>query len=130
MKIKALLFFLFGWFLWLAPSTYSFALSGGPDGFGYMYEDSGLENWTDISKSGTHLNVVKDTISDPVWMGFDFEFYGNTYSDVSVASNGLITFSPKSYRRGYTSGQEIPTPGGYADNFIAGLWDYLSPNHT
>jgi hypothetical protein len=108
----------------------SFALEGGPDRFGYRFEDSQLSSWKDISVSGTHLDLGKDQLSDPINIGFNFVFYGKTYSKVTVATNGFLTFSPETYRKGYTTGQELPTPDGYIENAIAGLWDYLHLNHT
>ncbi len=115
----------------LLASGIAFALTGGPDDDGYTYQDYPLSEWRDISSSGILLALVKDQISEKqIDIGFDFEFYGNTYSKVSIASNGLLTFSPVSYSKGYTTGQPLPTGRGYADNLIAGLWDYLFPNHT
>ena len=84
--------------------------------------------WRDISKSGTLLNVTRHGLSEPISIGFSFPFFGELYSEVSIAACGLVTFSPAFFRKGYTKGEPIPAKKGQARNFVAGLWDYLIPN--
>ena len=36
-----------------------------------------------------------DTFSEPIPLGFDFDFYGNTYNQVNVSTNGYISFTPQ-----------------------------------
>lgn len=36
-----------------------------------------------------------DTYSEPISLGFDFDFYGNTYNQVNVSTNGYISFTPQ-----------------------------------
>ncbi|WP_309640339.1 T9SS type A sorting domain-containing protein [Flavobacterium sp.] len=36
-----------------------------------------------------------DTFSAPIPLGFDFDFYGSTYSQVNVSTNGYISFTPQ-----------------------------------
>ncbi len=118
-------------FVVLIATGIASALTGGPDDYGYTYQDFTLSEWRDISSSGTLLDLSKDGIFEKqIDIGFVFQFYGNKYSKVSIASNGLLTFSPSAYNHGYTTGQPLPTENGYADNLIAGLWDYLWPNNT
>jgi gliding motility-associated-like protein len=60
-----------------------------------------------------------DTGFGPFNIGFDFTFFGNTYSQFYATSNGLITF-------GGTSGDytEDPIPStSTPNNFIAAFWD-------
>ena len=54
-------------------------------------------------------------------IGFSFEFFGNTYTDFHVTSNGLVMFGSGSTQ--YTN-SIIPTNDG-ANNFIAPFWDDL-----
>lgn len=44
-----------------------------------------------VSVQGT----LDDTFSAPIPLGFDFDFYGNTYSQVNVSTNGYISFTPQ-----------------------------------
>lgn len=55
----------------------------------------------------------------PFNIGFTFTFYGNSYSQFHVTSNGLVMFGSGS--GDYT---EDPIPGtGSPNNFIAAFWD-------
>lgn len=39
--------------------------------------------------------TMDDTFSAPIPLGFDFDFYGNTYNQVNVSTNGYISFTPQ-----------------------------------
>jgi hypothetical protein len=52
-------------------------------------------------------------------IGFNFDFFGNTYSDFYVTSNGLVTFGTSSTQY---ANNPIPTATG-ANNYIAPFWD-------
>lgn len=113
------------------------ALTGGPDRGGYTFYDSqetGVDkfSWDDISKEGTLIgkDVWNNATLVPVLVpiGFDFTFYGETYSHVYVSEYGYVTFDD--YQLGSFKLEDIPTPkhrGGAADNFIAGVWGDLFP---
>lgn len=58
----------------------------------------------------------------PFNIGFSFTFFGNTYTQFYVSSNGLILFGT-----GSTDGSEDPIPtAGTPNNFIAAFWDDLT----
>ncbi len=57
----------------------------------------------------------------PLSIGFDFDFFGNTYSEFYVTTNGLVMFGSGSNQ--YTN-NTIPTASG-ANNYIAPFWDDL-----
>lgn len=40
---------------------------------------------------GTALNI-DDRFSEVIPLGFDFDFYGNTYNSVVIGTNGVLTF--------------------------------------
>ena len=71
-------------------------------------------------------NLIKSGYSDeesfgPFDIGFNFTFFGNTYSQFYVNSNGLVLFG-----EGSTIGDEVSIPAADApNNFIAPLWDDL-----
>lgn len=65
----------------------------GPDAYGYTATNVTTHTFTDISTSGT---VVLDGLDDAaitVPVGFGFPFYGTTYTQVHVNTNGLVTFN-------------------------------------
>jgi len=102
--------------------------AGGPDDFGYVWVDSDepdgpVYSWIDISSEGTEITPGDDDFEGPVAIGFDFPFYGNTYNQVYIGSNGILTFGAGSSAR---LNDAIPTPGD-PDNMIAMWWEDLDP---
>ncbi|MCP4312014.1 MAG: hypothetical protein GY790_12180, partial [Bacteroidetes bacterium] len=59
-------------------------------------------------------------------IGFSFDFFGNTYTDFYVTSNGLVMFGSGSSL--YVN-KSIPDASG-ADNYIAPFWDDLIIHST
>jgi hypothetical protein len=79
-------------------------------------------NWVDISTTGT-IVAQGDDVYTPVNLGFPFEFYGTTYSQAYVSSNGFITFGSPN-----TSFSNSGIPNSSApNNAIYALWDDLYP---
>jgi len=118
----------------------------GPDRHGYVIYDDGdtaydecpVYDWIAIAPAeggnGSLLNINDPQIPTEgdgldsitlAWLDlpFNFQFYGEDYQDITVSSNGLITF-------GYTENHEfrnyrIPGPMGPAP-LIAAFWDDLA----
>ena len=106
-----------------------FGKTGGPDTFGYTYDDAVPYQWIDISATGlTHPNLKLDDSVVEVPMGFDFKFYGNTYDKVGVSTNGYIIFGSTD---NYCGNYDIPSLSG-PENFISPFGDDLEPRpeHT
>ena len=72
-------------------------------------------------------NLVKagfdnDVAYGPFNIGFNFTYYGSSWSQFYISSNGLITFG-----EGSTDPSEDPIPtAGTPENMIAAFWDDLS----
>lgn len=69
--------------------------TGGPDGFGYTWADQAeptcAYQFVDIAATGTDLGDGDD-VAFPVTLGIGgFDFYGTTYTDVYMGSNGFLT---------------------------------------
>ncbi|MBN1986081.1 MAG: hypothetical protein JW761_07240, partial [Prolixibacteraceae bacterium] len=75
----------------------------------FNFEDYVVQNvpYAPVAGTGTTVSLGDDQVSGALPIGFDFNFYGNTYSMFYISSNGFITFSsdPNS---GCCSGQNIP----------------------
>jgi MYXO-CTERM domain-containing protein len=105
----------------------------GPDGFGYS--GSSIDyNLRDVSLSGTDIGLDdEDEEVSLVDLGFDFSFYGTSYSQVEVSSNGFLSFTPTG-DPGCCSPDPIPTTDEDSadeiaiNNFIAGYWQDLDPS--
>ncbi len=103
---------------------------GGPDAFGYEWIDSDepggpAYNWIDISLVGTPLNWpgnADDGIITDLPIGFDFPFYGNSYSTINVCTNGFASFTSTATQ--YNNG---PIPdAAQPNNLLAVYWDDLN----
>ena len=117
--------------------TVSVADPVGPDNYGYYIYDFGDTNyslapdyeWIDIVDVGTPLNTVNDDDGDNqdesqvIDLPFTFKFYGEQYEQITVCSNGWISFGSsdlESFRNDY-----LPGPGGPSP-MLAVFWDDLT----
>ncbi len=80
------------------------ASTSGPDPSGYTWTDSNAPSpfvsmdWIDISTTGTLIDSDTDFTGsdDGVWtqsLPFGFGFFGNTYDEVQISTNGFISFA-------------------------------------
>jgi len=98
--------------------------AGGPDSFGYSWMDSNepggpVFDWVELSGVGGD-----DSSLGPFDLGFTMSYYGNTYTQVRVCTNGFLSFT--SSATNYTND---PIPGSSEpNNMIAPFWDDLNPN--
>ena len=82
--------------------------------------------------TGTAVNLGDDENSPNLSIGFDFDFFGTTYTTFNIASNGLIGFgfpspAPNIASTGCCLGQSLPNAAAL-NNLIAFAWEDLSPN--
>ena len=99
----------------------------GPDPLArdYTIDQSGTLDRVDVSATGTIVDLEDDEVSSALPIGFDFAFYGDTYSEFYISSNGFITFTANS-GSGCCNGQSLPdlsTP----NNLIAFDWNDINP---
>jgi hypothetical protein len=91
---------------------------------GYAIDDTIAYNFEDISATGTAVTLTDDSTA-PFPIGFSFDFYGTTYTDFYVSSNGFLATTGTS--NGCCTGQNLPnvlTPNGV----IAGWWEDMNPS--
>lgn len=102
--------------------------TGGPDAFGYQYIDSDeldgpVFSFLDVAASGTPITLGDDDEAGPLSLGFDFEFYGTTYTELFVESNGFLSFAGGA---GNAFENDCPlVPGSSPGKIIAPYWDDL-----
>jgi hypothetical protein len=106
----------------LSPAA-SVASSGGPDAAGYTWADSTeptgpLYNYLFAANP---LTTLGDDDSDVLTLGWNFPFYGTSYGQVEVHSNGVITFGtsalPISWINTCSLGPEAPIAAPFWDDF-------------
>ena len=91
---------------------------------GYTVDDTITYSFEDISGTGTALALTDDSIL-PFTIGFNFDFYGTTYTSFYASSNGFLADNGSS--NGCCTGGPLPattTPNGV----IAGWWEDLNPS--
>ena len=101
---------------------------GGPDAFGYKWKDSDAPggptfSWVEINAVGTLVTSSDDNNSGPYPIGFPFKFYGNTFTDFRICSNGFISFTSTVNN---LTNDTIPSPPE-PNNLLALYWDDLYP---
>ncbi len=93
--------------------------TGGPDEFGYTWDDSVTETWIDAS-DGTSAGLSADVDHTAlITLPFSFKFYENTYASLYISLYGFVAFDSTGLDNSWQS--EIP----YAappNNVIAPNW--------
>ena len=99
-----------------------FALSGGPDQYGYTWKDSDepggpVYEWIDITTTGTQVTgLADDNIVGPYVLGENFPFYWYSVKKIYIGTNGYVTFAiPGNIAAPFPY---IPL-GGETDNYVA-----------
>lgn len=115
-----------------APALGFLSVEHGPDPFGYTWSTSDegggpSHQWEEISASGTEIPLGEDDCRGPYPIGFPFNFYGETCTQLWVHSCGLIAFTNPGASYSACYDDPIPDNGG-VNNFIAPYWDHLDPS--
>lgn len=110
--------------LLLALPAASAASAGGPDFYGYTFKDSSAAGgpaygWVDVVNGCTVADLSWQGTADDVPIGFDFNYYGQNYSLLSISGNGLLGFY------GANGWENEPVGNSDLDNFIAPYWDEM-----
>ncbi|MBK7092503.1 MAG: hypothetical protein IPH59_12415 [bacterium] len=105
---------------------------GGPDAFGNVWIDSDDPNgpafeWIDIAATGNVVaGLSDDNYVGPFPIGFTFPYYGLTYTEFYLGSNGIIGFGTTTE---LSSLSNVALPAaGVPNNIIAWCWDDLNIN--
>ena len=117
----------------LAPQS-----TGGPDEFGYTWDNSAPFNWIDASGGNeTGLNSTIDHVG-PVNIGFPFKYYENTRSQLYISRFGFLAFNDDGIYRRQSSipSQEKPNdviapywvPVGNVNGYVRYLRGGVAPN--
>jgi len=93
---------------------------------GYVIDQTGTYAPMASPITGTPVSLLDDELSAALPIGFNFDFFGTSYSNFYISSNGFITFSPQP--DGCCSGQSLPDPVG-PNHLIAFAWEDLDPGN-
>jgi len=104
--------------------------AGGPDIFGYTYQDSDEPtgptfSWVDIRSLGTQIVMTGDDVNTgPHPIGFDFPFYGNSFTNFRISTNGFVSFTSTLSALSNTA---LPnTSSSVPENLLAVFWDDMN----
>jgi len=105
---------------------------GSSNGGGWRFIDSDQSGgpsyrWVDITTVGTAVTFTGDDQNlGPYPVGFNFPFYGQTFSTFRLSANGWLSFTSTSiaYQNTFLPSSTSP------ENLITAWWDDLSPQRT
>lgn len=81
--------------------------TGGPDNFGYTWDDSVPLSWINASGgTDTGINSSTDHVG-PINIGFSFKYYENAYTQLYISRFGFVAFNDNNI---YNSQSRIPNP--------------------
>lgn len=90
----------------------------GPDQYGYTWEDAYTYSWVDVS-GGVDTGINNEVeYAGPVNIGFDFNYYSNTYTQLYISRNGYLSFNNLDL---YRMSSYIPDPE-LPNDVIAPMW--------
>ncbi len=100
--------------------------TGGPDAFGYTWDDTAAYSWIDAS-GGTDAGFNDSSYDQkvgPISLPFSFNYYGFNYSELYITENGFISFDdPGPWW--FPQVQQMPSPE-HPDNLIAPYYSLFS----
>ncbi|MBD3235028.1 MAG: T9SS type A sorting domain-containing protein, partial [candidate division Zixibacteria bacterium] len=106
------------------------AAAANQDEYGYYWYDTsdpeGPEyHWIDIRQMGTVIDFYNPDNGNSgfIDLGFDFEFYGNTFNQIAISTNGWASFT-EDYQY-VPANNPIPNPG-IPNDLLAPYWDNLT----
>lgn len=79
--------------------------------------------YSPLSTAGTSVSLSDDSNVGPFNIGFNFDFYGQTFSQFRICTNGFITFGDPSGRYSPGSFPDASAPNGV----VAAYWTDLYP---
>ena len=94
-------------------------------GSGAPYTISTIPYTPDPYTAGTQVTLSDDSQTGLLNIGFNFCYYGNTYSQFIIGANNFITFSAGGSATWVTT--PIPNPGTVPKNAIMGPWQDINP---
>lgn len=100
--------------------------TGGPDDFGYTWDDSVPLNWIDaMGGTDAGLSGQRD-YTGPINIDFPFKFYENTYNELYITGSGYISLEDKDL----WNEQELIPSTSLPNNVIAPYWTPLELANT
>jgi len=86
--------------------------------------------WIDISTTGTEVtaSLDDDNFIGPFSIGFSFTYFGASYTELYISSNGWITFDSTEPAAADSRNNTALPSAGAPNNLIAVFWDDMNPD--
>lgn len=104
------------------------ATGGTPITASYLMDTASANYDPAPTTNATELPLGDEQLSSWLPVGFDFVFFGDTFDEFRVSSNGFITFDPTYAAAGCCSGQLFPN-STQPNAVIALNWEDLDPDN-
>lgn len=75
----------------------------------------------------TFVSLFDDQVGPAIPLGFTFDFFGRSYTEVAIVSNGFLTFTATTANQGCCAGGGLPS-FFEPNNLIALSWTDLNPS--
>ncbi|HIN82937.1 MAG TPA: M6 family metalloprotease domain-containing protein [Chromatiales bacterium] len=106
-----------------SSNTMSFDFDAAPPPVTYYERDETvLSSWIDASSGTNHPLTDDSSVTLPI--GFNFDFFENTFSSVTISANGYLTFGSNGT---VATNAAIPS-ANQPNNLVALYWDDLNPD--
>ncbi|MBL0268192.1 MAG: M6 family metalloprotease domain-containing protein [Chitinophagaceae bacterium] len=99
-----------------------YAALGGPDIFGYTWDDTIAMNWIDVTDGANTWLTGYASATGAIALPFPFKYYENTYNQLYIAAPGYLSFTDAGY---WDTQSPIPATSE-PNNVIAPYW---APNY-
>ncbi len=107
--------------------------SGGPDAFGYSYDDNrepggpSSDAWVELGGTAPIGPTANDALSEEIPIGFSFPFYGQNFTHLRACTNGWLSLTNSNLTTGVNT--SLPNAGATTpENLLAVFWDALDFN--
>jgi hypothetical protein len=112
----------------IGPSA--IAGTGGPDWYGYTWDDSVPFSWIDAASGGTDAGLGDEewpNLAGPIDLPFPFRFYEDVYTQIWIAPYGYVAFS-EDYP---IETQQSPLPNASRPNRLAApFWTVIALSNS
>jgi hypothetical protein len=105
---------------------------GGPDSFGYRWDDSDERNgprfkWIDITETGDSLIFLRDNTFVERALSSHFTYYEANYETIYICDNGVLSFTAFSGTGGCATSPRAFPSTSHPNNQIGPLWSRILP---
>ncbi|UCD11299.1 MAG: S8 family serine peptidase [Nitrospinaceae bacterium] len=111
--------------------NFNASISGVVSNSNYIFDDQVAYNWIPAEGSnGVHTAIDStndDIVTDVIPIGFDFQFYGVSYNEVTVSTDGNLGFGGAyivPFNQSLPNGNSLALIAPFWDDLMGGFWGF------